>query len=250
MTRRIVAAGMAIATAFAAFGQSADAPLKFEVASIKPVAPTLDNRYMIRLRVNAGELNYSAASLKAITQQAYEVRGFQVSGPDWMTSTRFDVVAKLPVGAPQSRVPEMLRSLLAERFKLTSHVETRDLPMYALVVAKGVIKMKGSAADPEAPAGWTINKGPGHLEGHRMNMSSLANNLSALLGRQVVDQTGLNGSYDFDLQYAPDELAGPDPDRMPLLDAVQSQLGLKLEARKGPVKVIVIDHIEKTPTEN
>jgi uncharacterized protein (TIGR03435 family) len=79
---------------------------------------------------------------------------------------------------------------------------------------------------------------------------SLANNLSALLGRQVVDQTGLNGSYDFDLQYALDELTATDTDRMPLLDAVQSQLGLKLEARKGPVKVIIVDHIEKTPTEN
>ena len=248
MNRRIVVAG--IVTALAALGQSADTPVSFEVASIKPVAPTVDGRYMIRMRVNAGELNYSAASLKAILQQAYEVRNFQISGPDWMATTRFDVVAKLPAGAPQSKVPEMLRSLLADRFKLASHAETRDLPMYALVVGKSGVRMKESTAAPAAPGGWTINKGPGHLEGHQMNITSLANNLSALLGRQVVDETGLNGSYDFDLQYSLDELAAPDPDRMPLLDAVQSQLGLKLEARKGPVKVIVVDHIEKTPTEN
>jgi uncharacterized protein (TIGR03435 family) len=83
-----------------------------------------------------------------------------------------------------------------------------------------------------------------------MSMTSLANNLAALLGRQVVDQTGLAGNHDFDLRYAPDDLTATDSDRMPLLDAVQSQLGVKLEARKGPVKVIVIDHIEKTPTGN
>jgi uncharacterized protein (TIGR03435 family) len=89
-----------------------------------------------------------------------------------MTSTRFDVVAKLPAGAPQSKVPEMLRSLLAERFKLASHTETRDLAMYALVVGKGGVRMKESTPSPEAPGGWTINKGPGHLEGHQMNMTS------------------------------------------------------------------------------
>lgn len=243
-------AALALATTFGVWAQSASTPLSFEVASIKPVASTVDGRYAIRMRVIGGELNYSAVSLKAILQQAYEVRNFQVSGPDWMSSTRFDIVAKLPAGAPQSGVPEMLRSLLAERFRLASHAETRDLPMYALVVGKSRIKMTESQVDPAAPAGFSINKGPGHLEGHKMKMTSLASNLAALLGRQVVDQTGLMGNYDFDLQYAPDDLAAPDPDRMPLLDAVQSQLGLKLEARRGPVKVIVVDHIEKAPTGN
>jgi uncharacterized protein (TIGR03435 family) len=240
---------MAFATALAAFGQSADTSLRFEVSSIKPVEPTVDGRYMVRMCVNAGELNYSAASLKAILQQAYEVRDFQIAGPEWMASTRFDVRAKLPAGEPASKVPEMLRSLLAERFKLSSHLETRDLPMYALVVGKSGLKMKESTVDPNAPNGFTINKGSGHLEGHQMNVASLANRLAALLGRQVVDQTGLPGSYDFDLQYAPDD-AGSGADHPPLIDAVQSELGLKLEARKGPVRVIVIDHIEKTPTEN
>jgi uncharacterized protein (TIGR03435 family) len=246
MCRDIFLAGIALA----AFSQSADAPLRFEVASIRQAEPTVDGAYMVRMRVNAGELNYSAAKLMAILQQAYEVRDFQIAGPDWMSSTRFDVRAKLPAGAPQSKVPEMLRALLAERFKMSSHTETRDLPMYALIVGKGGLKMKESTSDPEAPNGFTINKGPGHLEGHMMSMASLANTLAAQLGRQVVDQTGFAGSYDFDLQYAPEEIAYIMPGRPPLLDAVQSQLGLKLEARKGPVKVIVIDHIEKTPTEN
>src|SRR5271165_3193408 len=94
-----MAAGIGVAANWPAFGQSADAPLPFEVASIKPVAPTLDGRYMIRMRVNAGELDYRSASLKAIIQTACELRDFQISGPDWMASTRFDVVAKLPAHA-------------------------------------------------------------------------------------------------------------------------------------------------------
>jgi uncharacterized protein (TIGR03435 family) len=151
-------AAIAIATSFGVWAQSADTPLSFEVASIKPVAPTVDGRYAIRMRVIGGELNYSAASLKAIIQQAYEVRDFHVSGPDWMASTRFDIVAKLPADAPRSKAPETLRSLLAERFQMTSHAETKGLPMYALVVGKNGIKMTESAADPAAPAGWTINK--------------------------------------------------------------------------------------------
>ena len=310
MIRTAVVAGMAVATACAAFGQSAATQLKFEVASIKPVAPSLDGRYTVRMRDYPGRVDYSSVSLKAIVQQACEVRDFQISGPDWMASTRFDVVAKLTADTPRSRVPEMLRSLLAERFKLATHREAKELPIYALVVGKGGPKMKESEVDANAPSpeggrgpggpaasggtgavdcglrgeiaaatGSMMNKGPGHLQGHGMNMVSLTNTLAALAGRPVVDQTGLKGNYDFDLDYAPDEgqrmstggapppppLQGgapgggavqipsagtPDPDGVSLLNAVQSQLGLKLEARKGPVELIVVDHIEKTPTEN
>jgi uncharacterized protein (TIGR03435 family) len=231
-----------------------------------------------------GRLDYSNASLKAIIQRACEVQDYQVSGPDWMASTRFDVAAKLPAGAPRSKVPEMLRSLLAERFKVAAHRETREQPVYALVVGKNGPKMKESEVDPDSPppdsgratanvgvgavdcgprretalpAGWMINKGPGHVQGHEMNMASLVNLLGALVGRPVMDQTGLKGIYDFDLEYAPDEIqrtppveAPPDTNGPSLFTAVQSQLGLKLEARKGPVEQIVVDHIEKTPTAN
>ena len=271
-----IAAGMALVTGGAAFGQSAGAPLHFEVASIKPVAPSLDGRYMVRMRVSEGGLNYSSASLKAIIERACDVRDFQISGPDWMASARFDVVAKLPAGAPRSGVPEMLRSLLAERFHMTVHRETRQVPMYALVVGKNGPRMKESAADGNAPppesdprpgpaaasaldcgprdavakvAGWMINKGPGHVEGHAMNMASLTNLLSSLLGRPVVNETGLAGSYDFDLVYAP-AAATADSDALPLLDAVQSDIGLKLVARKGPLELVVVDHVEEKPTEN
>lgn len=304
------------ATACAAFAQSVGTPLHFEVVSIKPTPPALDG-YRVRMRSDPGRLEYSSFSLKAIIQRACEVQDYQISGPDWMATTRFDVIAKLPADAPRSKVPEMLRSLMAERFKMATHRETRELPMYALVVGKNGPKLKASEVDPNTPppdggrglgrpaanvgstanggagtadcgprgetavaAGWMINKGPGHVQGHEMNMASLTNMLAALLGRPVVDQTGLKGNYDFDLNYTPDEgprmspggappappLQGggapgegvaqipsastPDPDGVSLLNAVQSQLGLKLEARKGPVELIVVDYIEKTPTEN
>jgi uncharacterized protein (TIGR03435 family) len=275
---------MASVTAWAAFAQPAAAPLSFEVASIKPSAPPLDGRLMVRMGGGPGRLDYTNASLKAIIQRACEVQDYQVSGPLWMASTRFDLAAKLPPGAPGSKVPEMLRSLLAERFKMAVHRETSEQPVYALVVAKNGPKMKVSEADPNSPppdrgrttasdgsgavdcgprgerpfpAGWMMNKGPGHVQGHSMNMASVVKLLGALVGRPVVDQTGLNGLYDFDLEYAPDEIqrtppaeAAHDIDGPSLFTAVQSQLGLKLQAGKGPVERIVVDHIEKVPTEN
>lgn len=270
MIRTTVAAG--IAAACAAFGQSAAGPLNFEAASIKPTPLSVDGRYAVRSRADPGRLEYSSFTLKAIVQQACEVRDFQISGPDWMASTRFDVVATLPAGAPRSGVPGMLRSLLAERFKMSVHRETRDVPVYVLLVGKSGPHMKEAAVDPNAPppdngrrtggptpgldcgptgetappAGWMINKGPGHLQGHTMNMVSVANTLAALLGRPVVDQTGLKAGYDFDLDYAPTA----DVDGVSIFTAVQSQLGLKLDAKKGPVEFILVDHAEKTPVGN
>jgi uncharacterized protein (TIGR03435 family) len=271
---------MAIAMAAAAFGQS-EGPLRFEVASVKPVPPRSDGRYMVRMRVDASRLDITSFSLKALIRSACEVQEFQISGPDWMASTRFDIAANLPAGTTRSQVPEMLRSLLAERFKMKIHRETRELPVYALVVGKNGPQMKEAQVDPDAPgsgaagqspvtagstvagvdcgatnetpvaAGWMINKGPNHVEGHAMNMVSLANTLAFTHGYRVIDQTGLKGNYDFDLNYTPDEgQRTPETIVASLLDAVQSKLGLKLEGRKGPVELIVVDHIEKTPTEN
>src|SRR5471030_11425 len=145
------------ATACAAFAQSAGTPLHFEVVSIKPTPHAL-NGYRVRMRSDPGRLEYSSFSLNAIIQRACEVKDFQISGPDWMASTRFDVIAKLPADTPGSKVPEMLRSLLAERFKMATHRETKELPMYALVVGKNGPKMKESEIDPNAPAGG----GPGN----------------------------------------------------------------------------------------
>ncbi|HMC60340.1 MAG TPA: TIGR03435 family protein, partial [Candidatus Solibacter sp.] len=126
MIRAISAAGMAVAMACAAFGQSAATPLSFEVASIKPAAPQMDGRLMIRMGGDPGRLDYNNVSIKDLIRQAYGVKDYQISGPDWMASTRFDVLAKLPAGTPRSKVPEMLQALLAERFKVTIHRETKE----------------------------------------------------------------------------------------------------------------------------
>jgi uncharacterized protein (TIGR03435 family) len=281
MIRPTVAAAMAAGMVCAAFGQSAATPLSFEVASIKPD----DGKMMVRLHDYPGRLDYRGISLKLLIQRAYGVQSFQISGPDWMASTRFDIEAKLPADTPKSNVPEMLQSLLTERFKVAVHRETKELPMYVLVVGKNGPKMKESEAEPHTPpgptaapgakavpAGWFMNNRPGQVQAHTMNMASLVNMLGALLGSPVVDQTGLNGTYDFDLDYTPDEVqrmspagvppppgggegqvpsaGNPNADGVSLLAAVQSQLGLKLDAKKGPVELIVVDHIEKTPTEN
>src|ERR1039458_10250574 len=126
MIRATVGAGMAVATAYAAFGQSATTPLKFEVASIKPAAPSPDGRLMIRERVGPGRLDYSSVSLKTMIQRACEVQDYQISGPDWIASTRFDVVARLPADTPRSKVPEMLHSVLADRFNQIGRASGRE----------------------------------------------------------------------------------------------------------------------------
>ncbi|HXB74485.1 MAG TPA: TIGR03435 family protein [Candidatus Acidoferrales bacterium] len=327
-----LAVGMVVVTAGAAFGQSAATPLSFEVASIKPAAPPVDGRLMVRMGGDPGRLDYNNVSIKDLIRQAYGVKDYQISGPDWMASTRFDVVAKLPADTPRSKVPEMLQALLAERFKVTIHRETKELPMYALVVGKNGPKMKESEVDPNAPppgggpgpGGPSANGGPpmagggggrsgdlpavrmgkdgtpqfapgpgrgpmmlmngrGHLSAKMMNMDGLVNMLARQLDRPVVDQTGLKGNYDFDLDYTPDEgqrmgmpgmpppppggggtggggtgggeahvpsASNPEANGVSLFTAVQSQLGLKLDAKKGAVELIVVDRVEKIPTEN
>ena len=161
MIRAIGVTGLAVATACAACGQSAATQLSFEVASIKP-----NDSGMTRMRGDAGRLDYSSVSLKLIIQRAYGVQLYQVSGPDWMASTRFDVVAKLPAGAKQFNVPEMLQSLLAERFKVAIHRETRELPIYALVVGKNGPKMKESVVVANTPPGPGRSPMMMNLRGH------------------------------------------------------------------------------------
>jgi uncharacterized protein (TIGR03435 family) len=277
--RATIAAGTGVTLTCAAFCQPAATPLKFDVASIKQAAPPPDGKWMVRMGGGPGRLDYSSVSLKAMIQRACEVQDYQIAGPDWMASARFDMVAKLPAGAPRSRIPEMLRALLEERFKLAIHRETREMPIYALVVGKNGPKMKEAEADPNAPApdaarsavrtsldcgprgetvvpaGWYMNRGPGRVEAHSVNMASLVNMLGALLGRPVMDQTGLKGNYDFEMEYAPEgqpvtPAGGPDVNGVSLFSAVQSQLGLKLDTKKGPVELIVVDHVKKIPAEN
>jgi uncharacterized protein (TIGR03435 family) len=268
-----------------AFAQSSPPAPTFEVASVKPSPPPTGNGIMRRLGApDPGMINYGNATLAMLISRAYGVKDFQVSGPDWLTSLGYDVVAKVPAGVPADQVPLMLQTLLAERFKLKLHRESKTIGVYALIVGKGGPKLKES--DPADLAGVP---GPGvrmlvtpnggrEISGH-MTMAQLTDVMSFFMDRPVVDSTGLTGTYDVDMAFMPDErdqmqnklgpamaMAGPPPaggndaarpaeavsdaTAGSIFSAVQEKLGLKLDPRKSPAEILVIDHAEKIPTEN
>jgi uncharacterized protein (TIGR03435 family) len=220
----------------------------FEVAAIKP---NRSGSMAVNMRQRpGGGVILTNGSLRMMIQQAYDLRPFQVvGGPSWLDTDRFDVEAKAP-GANQEQARLMMRRLLAERFKLTAHLETRDVPVYTLVVAKGGPKLAPSHGDTTE-----INGTPAAGDStvaykfQKVPMQMLARTLARTLQRQVSDSTGLTGEYDFTLRWTPDQNVVDEPGPS-IFTALQEQLGLKLEARKGPVEVLVIDHVERTPTEN
>lgn len=206
-----------------------------------------------------GRFTAKNVNVKFLIQQAYGVRDFQITGgPGWITTERFDIDAKADgAETPEQRKP-LMQALLKDRFKLEFHNETKDLPMYSLVVAKSGSKLKEAPAGGQGPQ---IRMGRGMINGQGMNMQLLSMQLSNQLGRSVTDKTGLTGNYEVKLEWTPDPSEGgprpPGAEGAPPVDtagptiftALQEQLGLKLESQKGPVEMIVVDKIEK-PTEN
>jgi uncharacterized protein (TIGR03435 family) len=251
------------------------APPKFDVASIKPAA---GDPCMCINTTPGGRVHATSMTLKFLVQMVYHVQDFQVSGsPPWLTSLRYDIDAKTDAPAKDSEISVMLQQLLADRFQLVFHRETRELPVYALTLARkdgklgpGLVESKEGGCtppDPTAPADASgkPNCGQGWGDARRLRSSSvqmdyLATSLSRLLRTKVIDQTGLTGKYDITLDWTPDERIAfslpPDaakaaaesglPD---LFGALPQQLGLKLEAHKESVEVLVIDRAEK-PSEN
>jgi uncharacterized protein (TIGR03435 family) len=222
---------------------------------------------------NNGQAGAKNSTLKALISLAYKVQEFQiVGGPGWIGSDRFDVEGRTEdKTADPDRLRLMLRSLLEDRFRLKLHMETREAPMYALMVAKGGLKIKlaadqisaevnGPSKPGAGPNHGAIRFGPGTMMGNAANWSLFVRFLSQRLDRPVVDRTGLSGRYDFLLQWTPEVgEARVDPGGNPLpaadttgssiFSAVQEQLGLRLESAKGPVEVLVIDRAEM-PDEN
>jgi uncharacterized protein (TIGR03435 family) len=310
----------------------------FEVASIRSAAqitPDLitSGKLHIGTKIDAGRVDIGFASLRDLVTQAYEVKPFQVTAPDWMAMQRFDILAKMPEGATKEQVPAMLRALLEDRFKLVAHRENRELPVYSLEVGKNGPKFKEAPAQetpapdaaPAKPEGKgdmvigagdqqvRINRtggGPGgpqtmsissaetgtmkvtvgasgqmHMEMERMTMATLAQTLTPMLDRPVVDHTDLKGAFTIALDLsiqdmmqvartagiggagapplggAPGGFGGPagaaaasgptasDPSGGSIFISVQ-QLGLKLEKQKAPMETIVVDSAEKNPTDN
>ena len=236
-----------------AVAAGAQAPA-FDAASIKP-NHSLGGPSSIRF--SNGRVTMQYVSLMKLMLNAYGIpddREYMLDGPGWLTSEHFDIAATFPgdTSVPQARM--MMQAMLAERFKLVVHREVRQLPTYSLVIARNGPKIHAV----EVGTGSTSTS-PGHLEAHKISMQKLADILARPVGVRVTDSTGLAGVFDFTLQWSPEEST-----QMPLRDgaepagtaatsifhALEDQLGLRLVAAKGPVEVLVVDHIEKTPTEN
>jgi len=265
----------------------------FEVASVK-VNKSGDPGINFRMQPG-GRFTVTNAPLREMIRMAYQVQPFQiVGGPDWLTKDRFDVVAKGPENTPfgpaaqQSPVFGMIRSLLADRFKLKAHREARDMPTYALVLARSDGRLGprlekstldcaammraragrgGPAPGPPPPlqpgarpqCGMIMT--PASMAGDGVSMAQIAQSLSIRASRVVTDKTGLEGVWAFDMSFAPEftgalgppppgaQLPTADPNAPSLFTALQEQLGLKLDSQHGPVDVLVIDSVEH-PTED
>ncbi len=259
----------------------------YEVASIKP---NRSDGERIALYYTPNGFIAANVTLRVLIRFAYgPVEENRIlGGPDWLTSEKYDIQAKVdssiadelqklsPVQLRLQR-QRMLQALLADRFKLTVNRETRELPVYALIIGKNGPKLKESKPSdtytnglrgPDGSGGPGLYAGNvGLLTGQGVSMATLANVLSRQLGRVVLDKTGITGNYDFELRWNPDQsqlsmLTGADNGRQSIdgtpandsfgpsiFDAVQEQLGLKLESQKAPIEVIVIDHVGK-PSEN
>jgi uncharacterized protein (TIGR03435 family) len=258
-----------------------------------------------RLTVVGSRVDIRFMSLYTLMVTAYRIKTYQLSGPDWMRSQRFDIAAKIPDGVSKNRVPEMLQALLAERFKLSIHRENKEQAVYALVVGKNGSKLHESTAEadtlvPDTPGSRALHtpqgdgrmlenggfvvtdgaygpmrggrgpKGGMKIEFLKLTMPGLAEVLAPHVERPVVDMTNLKGGYYFASENQPPSGGGgsrkggppeggrvdgdgpgprPDPLGEALFTAIE-KAGLKLEARKAPVETIVVDRLEKTPTEN
>lgn len=366
--KRVITVGLIFSAALAVkilHAQAQAAAPAFEVAAIRAASlPTPDTmrsgQFRIGSRIDGGRLDFNFVSLSDLLPYAFRVKSFQVAGPSWIRESRWNIQATLPDGASKDQVPEMMQTLLAERFKLSIHREKREQPVYELVAGKGAIKLEpsestGDSGDsaaglpgpgpfpglpfpgpPTGPGnGGPSNGGPAdgrgglggrgpltfgaagssarmspsancgmHMEFTKLTMPGLADTLTPFLDRPVVDATGLKGTYKLTLDLplevmfammqnmtrsagmpppgqgggpggrgpdgpggrgfgdgpgrgpagCPDPGAalaggGPDTSNTAIFQAVQ-QLGLKLQARKAPFDTIVVDHLEKTPTEN
>ena len=261
----------------------------FEVASIRPSPEGLPAPGAAGVQVTKRQFRAGYLSVKDYIGIAYGMRPHQIIAPDWVASARFDVVATLPEGVPADRQPEMMQSLLAERFGLRVHREQRDFDVYALGVNRGGPPMVRLQDDAPADAPFTVTSsvsgtniqadlgngaafsfGDGKFAVKRVTMAVLADTLGRFMDRPVVDQTQLEGKYDVVFDIAADDQmpmlirsavnAGIQlpPEALRVLDAPSTgsvpdalkKIGLSLDTRRAPLEVVVVDSVQRTPTEN
>jgi uncharacterized protein (TIGR03435 family) len=217
------------------------------------LAPPRDGRFIAR-----------NAPLDALIREAWHLQSFQLSGPPWLSSERFDITAKTGGDRSPRQVMEMLQTLLTERFAMQIHHETKEMAVYHLTAARGGVKMARSVGtcpekpDPNHPCGGFNIRKTGLLAGYNIGLDQMTEALSFILGRMVIDQTGLEGRFDADIRWTPDEfnqetgLPAPAADLagQSLFNVLQEKLGLRLQATRGAVDVLVIDRANRTPSEN
>lgn len=253
--RAFAAISVLFLSPYAGFGQSA-APA-FDVASVKVAPPGRGGRGDgmhgpggNQIHAEPGSLSMRNVSMTSAIAWAYGVQQFQISGPGWLPMERYDIVAKAAGAAPDDQLRLMLRTLLADRLKLAAHHEEKVMPYYLLTVAKGGPKFKESEEEGEP----VIAPGPNNATAiiRRVPISQFMDMIQNILRTPIVDQTGLKGRYDATLNIGAlisspiqnDDITGT------IITAVQDLLGLKLEPKKGPIDMLIVDHAEKVPTEN
>jgi len=276
-----------------AFAQTPET-LSFEVASVRPSPPPAPNARQFfgpprggPGTSDPGQITWTSAALRNILMTAYDLPTFQITAPEWLSSTRYDIAAKVPPGATKEQVRIMWQALLKERFGLVMHHESKEFQVDLMTLAKGGLKIRKTDLDPNAepftPAGVTNGKdgpimngtgsiltifagtsGPtARMTAKGLSLPEVAQRLGQYLHHPVIDQTGLAGKYDFTLEFTPDLSGMPLPPGAPapsadspsepassIAFAVEKQLGLKLTAGKSKLDVIVVDYVEKIPTEN
>jgi uncharacterized protein (TIGR03435 family) len=232
MARNAILAALAAFLPVLAVAQTAPAHLEFEVASIRP-APPIEGKVDIGMHIDGAQVRFSFLSLREYARIAWQLKDFQVVGPDWVSSDRYNIVAKIPPGSSQDQIHEMLKNLLVDRFKMTFHNEKREFPVYALIQTKAGIKLKetppdsstdGADATPKpglnisasgSAAGVFVDLGGGsyytfadnHLIGHKLTMERVADVMSRYLDKPIIDLTGLSPTtlYEINLEITHDD---------------------------------------------
>jgi bla regulator protein BlaR1 len=232
------------------------ARVSFDVASVKPnnIRGEGDRRVM---ESHPGEINYRRINLRDCIQVAYGVKSYQISGPAWLNSEKYDIIAKATAPVPNDQLMRMLQTLLADRFKLALHRETKELPVYVLVQGKSAPKFHESSADTERG----MRDVNGTLIFQHYSASDLADFLSHFphMDRPVVDRTGISGFYDLtvklgassaDVKRTMESVEAGGEGAPSVFTMVQDYIGLKLESSKSPIDLLVVDSVQKVPTEN
>ena len=243
----------------------------FDTASVRPSSSTSAR---FSMKDDPGRITYTNVPLRRVLLAAYDVKNYQLAGPDWLNTLRYDISANVPPGATKEQIAVMLRHLLVSRFRMTIRRESRELPIYAMIAGKSGLKIKPTGAAPQADeqiatvkqqegkdglpvldlgAGGLVietKNGRARISAKAIPLTRLADMLSTRVGKPVLDQTGLTGLYDFTLYFSPEGTpldTAIDPD---IFVALQEQLGLKLEATKGSIDMVIVDRADKIPEEN